>query len=127
MVTNTKAREASVWTERMSCRRRALPARPALVNGVVVAKHASGMTPNNFSGISAFRYHVVVAWVRTLRRRSQRSTLTWERMQVHLERYLPKARVLHPWPEARFRVKHSRWEQGRVSSARRDLCGGGQQ
>jgi len=30
--------EASVWTERMSCRRRALSARPALVNGVVVSK-----------------------------------------------------------------------------------------
>ena len=36
--------KASVWTERMSCRRRALAARPALGNGVVVAQHASGMT-----------------------------------------------------------------------------------
>ena len=27
--------------------------------------------PNNFPAIRAFRYHVVVAWVRTLRRRSQ--------------------------------------------------------
>jgi RNA-directed DNA polymerase len=48
------------------------------------------------SRISAFRYHVVVAWVRTLRRRSQRHRLPWERMQVHLARYIPKARVLHP-------------------------------
>jgi hypothetical protein len=30
--------EASIWTERMSCRRRALSARPALDNGVVVSK-----------------------------------------------------------------------------------------
>lgn len=63
--------------------------------------------PNNFSAISAFRYHVVVAWVRTLRRRSQRHRLPWARMQVHLERYIPKARILHPWPEARFRVRHT--------------------
>jgi RNA-directed DNA polymerase len=57
--------------------------------------------------ISAFRFHVVVAWVRTLRRRSQKHRLPWERMQVHLERSIPKARVLHPWPEARFRVRHA--------------------
>lgn len=35
--------EASVWTERMSCRRRALPARPALVNGVKSGKWFSLM------------------------------------------------------------------------------------
>jgi RNA-directed DNA polymerase len=69
-----------------------------------LAYHA---VPNNFPAISAFRYHVIVAWVRTLRRRSQKHRLPWERMQVHLERYIPKARVLHPWPEARFRVRHT--------------------
>jgi RNA-directed DNA polymerase len=68
--------------------------------------------PNNYPAISAFRYHVVRAWVRSLRRRSQRHRLPWDRMQIHLERYLPKARVSHPWPEARFRVRHSRWEPG---------------
>jgi hypothetical protein len=86
-----------------------------------LAYHA---VPNNVPEISAFRYHVIWTWVRSLRRRSQRHRLPWDRMQVHLERYIPKARVLHPWPEARFRVKYSRWEAGRVSSARRDLCGG---
>ena len=80
--------------------------------------------PYNSDAISTFRYHVAVAWVRTLSRRSQRTVVMWERMQVHLERYIPKARVLHQWPKARFRVRHSRWERGRVSSARRDLSGG---
>ena len=94
------------------------------LGSVVRGFFAYHAVPNNFPAISAFRYHVVVAWVRTLRRRSQRHRLPWQRMQVHLERDIPKARVLHPWPEARFRVRHSRWEQGRVSSARRDLCGG---
>ena len=85
------------------------------------------MTPNNFSGISAFRYHVVVAWVRTLRRRSQKHRLPWARMQVHLERYLPKARVSHPWPEARFHVRHSRWEPGALVAPAGICAGGGQQ
>jgi RNA-directed DNA polymerase len=78
------------------------------LGSVVRGFFAYHAVPNNFPAISAFRYHVVVAWVRSLRRRSQRSTLTWDRMQVHLERYIPKARVLHPWPEARFRVRHTR-------------------
>ena len=83
--------------------------------------------PNNVPAISAFRYHVVVAWVRTLRRRSQRHRASWERMQVHLERYIPKARVLHPWPEARFRVRHSRWEPGALAAPAGIWAGGGQQ
>ena len=83
--------------------------------------------PTNVPTISAFRYHVVVAWVRTLRRRSQRHRLPWERMQVHLARYIPKTRVLHPWPEARFRVRHSRWEPGALTAPAGICAGGGQQ
>lgn len=97
------------------------------LGSVVRGFFAYHAVPNNFASISAFRYHVVVAWVRTLRRRSQRSTLTWERMQVHLERYIPKARVLHPWPEARFRVRHSRWEPGALAAPAGICAGGGQQ
>ena len=78
------------------------------LGSVVRGFFAYHAVPNNFPAISAFRYHVVVAWVRTLRRRSQKHRLPWARMQVQLERYIPKARVLHPWPEARFRVKHTR-------------------
>ena len=82
------------------------------LGSVVRGFFAYHAVPNNVPEISAFRFHVIRAWVRSLRRRSQRHRLPWERMQVHLERYIPKARVLHPWPEARFRVRHSRWEPG---------------
>jgi len=66
--------------------------------------------PTNYARIDAFRFHSVRAWVRTLRRRGQNRPMTWEKMQRHIDRYLPKARVLHPWPERRFRVRHSGWE-----------------
>jgi RNA-directed DNA polymerase len=69
-----------------------------------LAYHA---VPGNGPSINAFRFHVIRAWVRSLRRRSQKHRLPWARMQVHLERYIPKARILHPWPEARFRVRHT--------------------
>ena len=99
----------------------------AWIGSVVRGFFAYHAVPNNMPAISAFRYHVAVAWVRTLRRRSQRHRLPWERMQVHLERYIPKARVLHPWPEARFRVRHSRWEPGALAAPAGICAGGGQQ
>ena len=64
--------------------------------------------PTNLMAIAPFRHHVIVRWLRVLRRRSQRYRMTWARMQRMVDRYLPKARVLHPWPDERFRVTHSR-------------------
>ena len=49
-----------------------------------------------------------IMWFQSLRRRSQRHRLTWERMCRLIERFLPSPRVLHPWPDQRFRVTHSR-------------------
>ena len=33
---------------------------------------------------------------------SQRSNLDWKRMAVLVDTWLPKARILHPYPEQRF-------------------------
>ena len=64
--------------------------------------------PTNTPALNAYRWHITVRWLRSLRRRSQRHRLTWERMFRIVERFLPTVRVLHPWPEERFRVAHSR-------------------
>src|SRR5450432_328241 len=64
--------------------------------------------PTNTYLLSAFRYHTSIIWFRSLRRRSQRHRLTWERMVRLIKRFLPSPRVLHPWPNHRFHVKHSR-------------------
>jgi RNA-directed DNA polymerase len=64
--------------------------------------------PTNTYLLSAFRYHTSIIWFRSLRRRSQRHRLTWERMVRLIKRFLPSPRVLHPWPDHRFHVKHSR-------------------
>ena len=66
--------------------------------------------PTNCPTLNAFRWHVIVPWLRSLRRRSQRHRLTWQRMFGYVDRYLPPAHVLHPWPEQRFRGAHSREE-----------------
>ena len=58
--------------------------------------------PGNYKAIHAFRTQVARLWYRTLKRQSQRTNLKWDRMNVIVEAWLPRARILHPWPEQRF-------------------------
>lgn len=60
--------------------------------------------PNNWYALSRFRAGVARQWIATLRRRSQRSRTTWERMQRLARRWLPYPRIAHPYPEQRLRV-----------------------
>jgi group II intron reverse transcriptase/maturase len=60
--------------------------------------------PMNLRALSSFRFEVARLWLRTLRRRSQRHRLTWERMRRHIERWLPRAHICHPYPNARLGV-----------------------
>jgi RNA-directed DNA polymerase len=75
---------------------------------VVAGYFAYHAVPTNSRAIAAFRYHVVTLWYRELRRRSQRVRLVWERMAELADEFLPKPRVLHPWPSVRFAVRHPR-------------------
>jgi RNA-directed DNA polymerase len=68
--------------------------------------------PTNFTALGTFRHHVMDLWRRTLRRRSQKDQLTWKRIEEIADTWLPKPRILHPWPERRFAVNHPRWEPG---------------
>src|SRR5262249_1449955 len=61
--------------------------------------------------LTAFRFHVTNLWRRTLRRRSQKDWTTRERIARLANDWLPKPRILHPWPDARFAVRHPRWEK----------------
>ena len=63
--------------------------------------------PGNDAAAS-FRYQVRRLWFRALRRRSQRHRLTWERMGRIATRWLPPARVMHPYPELRFAATYPR-------------------
>ena len=58
--------------------------------------------PGNWEAMGAFRTQVARHWYRTLRRRSQKSRLTWDRMAKIVDAWLPPARILHPWPEQRL-------------------------
>jgi group II intron reverse transcriptase/maturase len=60
--------------------------------------------PLNFRAISTFHHEVVRYWYRTLKRRSQKSNITWERMDRLSSRWLPKPRIVHPYPTERLVV-----------------------
>jgi RNA-directed DNA polymerase len=75
---------------------------------VVRGYFAYHAVPTNHAALAAFRVHVIRLWLRTLRRRSQKADLLWARMARLADNWLPKAKILHPWPEARFAVRHPR-------------------
>ena len=60
--------------------------------------------PGNSYAIQAFRYQVIKLWHWTLRRRSQKHNLTWERMQRLIRRWIPGVRICHPYPAQRLVV-----------------------
>jgi RNA-directed DNA polymerase len=75
---------------------------------VVSGYFACHAVPTNSPALHAFRYHVVLLWHRHLCRRNQRARVVWERMTKLADDYLPKPRILHPWPGVRFAAKHPR-------------------
>ncbi len=58
--------------------------------------------PGNTDAVAAFRTQTTRHWYKALRRRSQRTRVTWERMNRYATRWLPPARVMHPFPDVRF-------------------------
>jgi RNA-directed DNA polymerase len=66
--------------------------------------------PTNGRALEAFRQGVIWHWGRALRRRSQTGAPVWERIEKIADDWLPTPRILHPWPNQRFAVRHPRWE-----------------
>src|SRR5271157_4337642 len=64
--------------------------------------------PTNYGSLNTFRYQVARAWRWVLNRRSQRARMTWERFAKLAARWLPRPRILHPYPSVRFAVTHPR-------------------
>lgn len=62
--------------------------------------------PGNSFAIHRFRDRVIEAWRRALRRRSQtaHAGTTWKVMRELAGQFIPKARILHPYPNQRLIV-----------------------
>jgi RNA-directed DNA polymerase len=75
---------------------------------VVRGYFAYHAVPTNSAAIGAFRHHVVALWRCSLSRRSQKGAITWSRIKQIADDWLPKPKILHPWPQQRFAVRYSR-------------------
>jgi RNA-directed DNA polymerase len=75
---------------------------------VVAGYFAYHAVPTNIHALDSFRKHVGWLWMRRLRRRSQTRRMTWARFNRISNHWLPPARILHPYPQQRFAVKHPR-------------------
>ena len=78
------------------------------LKAVVTGFFAYRGVPTNTRALHAFRHHVTELWRRSLRRRSRKDGLTWDRMAGLAAEWLPPPRVLRPWPQQRFAVTHPR-------------------
>jgi RNA-directed DNA polymerase len=85
-----------------------IPVQGHWLKQVVTGHFAYYAVPTNSRALSAFRHYVTDLWRRTLRRRSQKDGFTWERMTKLTDSWLSPPRILHPWPDQRFAVKHPR-------------------
>jgi RNA-directed DNA polymerase len=60
--------------------------------------------PLNYRSLNSFRHQVLRMVRRTWLRRSQKARCTWPYLERWAERWLPKPRILHPWPLQRLTV-----------------------
>jgi len=91
-------------------RHQSIPEQGKWLGQVVRGFYAYHAVPTNYRALVVFRVRIAQLWKRALMRRSQRARRTWKRMERLLEVWLPRPRILHPWPERRFAVMHPRWE-----------------
>ena len=61
--------------------------------------------PGNIDLITAFRDQIRWHWIQTLRRRSQRHRMTWERYSRIEKKWLPPARIVRPHPSVSFAAR----------------------
>ena len=78
----------------------------AWLRKVVLGYYQYHAVPGNSTQLCIFSRRVCWLWRTVLVRRSQRAQVGWDRLYPLLSRWIPRPRVLHPYPMARFAVTH---------------------
>jgi group II intron reverse transcriptase/maturase len=61
--------------------------------------------PGNMVRLQQFRDEIGKMWLAVLRRRSQHHRWSWSRMHALVRRVLPTPKIIHPYPDKRFRAR----------------------
>jgi group II intron reverse transcriptase/maturase len=85
-----------------------IPQQAAWLKQVVAGYFQYHAVPTNWAALAAFRGGVIERWRRSLSRRSEKGDFNWDRMTKLADDWLPQPRILHPWPNQRFAVRHPR-------------------
>ena len=64
--------------------------------------------PGNSVSLQRFRREVSKRWLRVLQRRSQKNRISWKHLTGFAEQWLPRPKILHPYPYMRFDAKYLR-------------------
>jgi RNA-directed DNA polymerase len=97
-----RAKLRQVKQELARRRHQPIPEQGRWLASVVRGHCAYYAVPGNSVAVRAFRTQATRHWCAELRRRGQRHRLNWERMNRLATRWLPPARITHPYPEKRF-------------------------
>ena len=81
-----------------------IPKQGAYLRSVVAGHVRYFGVPMNWPAIGIFHTKVCQMWLRTLRRRSHKHKMTWERMKRLIAKWIPPPRICHPYPLQRFSV-----------------------
>jgi group II intron reverse transcriptase/maturase len=81
-----------------------IPEQGAYLQSVVRGHIRYYGVPMNGAALGAFRKAVGWLWHRALKRRGQKHHLPWRRMKRYVNRWLPPARICHPYPLERLCV-----------------------
>jgi RNA-directed DNA polymerase len=97
-----RAKQQAVKTELRRRWHHPIPDQGHWLASVVAGHYRYYAVPDNIDALQAFRDTIIRHWHTALRRRSQRSRVTADRMQRIANRWLPRPRIQHPWPNQRF-------------------------
>jgi RNA-directed DNA polymerase len=100
-----QAKLKSVKTEMRKRMHDPIPEQGHWLAGVLQGHYNYYAVPDNSEAMRGFRRRVIWHWRQTLRLRSQKSKITWKRIDRLAARWLPQPRILHPWPAVRFDAK----------------------
>jgi len=103
-----RAKLQEIQEELRQRRHQAIPLQGEWLRSVVSGYFNYHAVPTNGRALTVFHYHIRRLWLRTLQRRSERDGSTWQRIEKLAADWLPKPRILHPWPRERFAVRHPR-------------------
>ncbi len=99
-----RAKLAEVKDQLKARRHQPIPEQGRWLGSVVRGHCAYYAVPGNRTAVASFRTQVTRYWHKALERRSQRTRIGWGRMNRLATQWLPPARVMHPFPDARLRV-----------------------